>query len=236
MPDPFLSVVIPVGPEESEITRGLIDDLHFLPKHSEIIFVGCDEKSQAGLERSTTDRIKAYSVQWAYAEPGRAKQMNAGAKQAAGQYIWFLHIDSRFSPKLIDTLVGNLRCYPERLHYCLLAFMDDGPSSMEMNSLGANLRSLCLGVPFGDQGLLISKQLFAEVGGYPETAPYGEDHLFVWYARQHGIRLKCCRSRLLTSARKYKRKGWLPLTLLYQKLWIKQAWPEFLRLLKRRYF
>lgn len=236
MPEHLLSVVIPVGPEESEVPQGLIEDLHFLPENSEIIFVGCDENAQQSLKQVAHDRLQAYPIQWFSSAPGRALQMNKGAGYASGNFIWFLHLDSRFSPRLIDRLLANLTLYPDHLHYCLLAFIMDGPAAMGVNSFGANLRSLLLGVPFGDQGFLIKRELFYKVGGYPETAPYGEDHLFVWRVRQQGIKLKCCHQKLRTSARKYGRQGWLSLTLLYQKIWIKQAWPEFIRLIRKRYF
>ncbi|WP_415895530.1 hypothetical protein ACMXYQ_01280 [Neptuniibacter sp. PT34_22] len=234
MPKPFLSVIIPVGPLEEEIPQGLLHDLQHLPDGAELIFVVC-KQAQLVLAQSCTDLSK-YSVKWLCTEPGRAIQMNLGAKEARGQYLWFLHLDSRFESGLVSSLLDNLKRYPERLHYCLLAFIADGPSAMPINALGANLRSRILGVPFGDQGFLISEPLFEQVGGYPEAAAYGEDHLFVWYARQQGIKLKCCSVPLSTSARKYEDKGWFKITCLYQRLWLKQAWPEFIRLVKQRYF
>ncbi len=236
MPDPFLSVVIPLGPDEAEVPQGLIDDLHFLPQDSEIIFVGCDPEKQAVIQAKTEQRIQAYPVSWVYSSPGRAVQMNTAATQARGKFIWFLHVDSRFQPELIDALVANMYSDPECMHYCLLEFAGDGPAPMAINGLGANIRSVLLSLPFGDQGLAVSRHTFVAIGGYPEHVPCGEDHILVWRARQQGIKLKCCYSYLRTSARRYQRKGWLALTLRYQKLWIKQAWPEFIRLWRKRYF
>ncbi|WP_415889970.1 hypothetical protein ACMXYV_01270 [Neptuniibacter sp. SY11_33] len=234
MPKPFLSVIIPVGPVEEEVPQGLLHDLQHLPKGSELIFVVC-KQAQFALAQSCAS-LSNYSVKWLCTEPGRAIQMNFGAQEAGGQYIWFLHLDSRFEGCLVSSLLDNLNREPERLHYCSLAFTADGPSAMPINALGANLRSRLLGVPFGDQGFLISKHLFEQVGGYPEAAAYGEDHLFVWYVRQQGIKLKCCSVPLSTSARKYEEKGWFKITFLYQRLWLKQAWPEFIKLVKQRYF
>lgn len=237
MPEPLLSVVIPVGPEEIEISPGLLEDLFFLPRQTELIFVLCEQSpllaQQAVLEQQVQGALSHYPQIWLSTRMGRAAQMNAGAAAARGEFLWFLHLDSRFQPQLIDQFVDNLTCWPQRLHYSLLRF-SDGPARMPLNGLGANLRSLLLGVPFGDQGLAVHKDCFAKIGGYPE-ADYGEDHLFVWYARQQGIKLKCCFNYLSTSARKYENKGWLQLTCLYQKRWLTQAWPEFLKLLRQRY-
>lgn len=229
----LLSVIIPVGPAETQIPQGLLYDLQWLPQATEIIFVGCHESQQSALQQSTRS-LTQYPQTWLYTTVGRAAQMNAGAQQAKGQFLWFLHVDSRFEPELSDQLISNLQQYPNRLHYCLLRFMQDGPEGIYLNGVGANIRSWLFGTPFGDQGLAISKTHFAMVGGYPEDAVYGEDHLFVWYARQQGMRLKCCWQPLVTSARKYQDKGWVKLTLAYQKVWIKQAWPEFLKWLKWR--
>jgi GT2 family glycosyltransferase len=93
---------------------------------------------------------------------------------------------------------------------------------MKINSWGANMRARFFGIPFGDQGFCIEKQLFETLGGYSETAPYGEDHLFVWRAHKAGVKLNRVPARLTTSARKYQQNGWLKTTLLHQYLWIKQ--------------
>ena len=240
MNTPFLSVIIPLGPSEkgclNSSAGSLLDDLQFLPKGSEIIFVGCESACPFPEEEGVVQQLGHYSVVWLYTEMGRAKQMNAGAELARGENLWFLHWDSRFQPDLVDTLIAQLERYPLALHYCLLAFMTDGPSSMIFNQWGANLRSLLLKVPFGDQGFFLQKKLFTRLDGYSEQATYGEDHLLVWQAHQESVPVKCCYKPLQTSARKYRKTGWLSLTCIYQFRWIRQAWPELLTLIKKRYF
>ncbi|NOZ42190.1 MAG: glycosyl transferase family 2, partial [Alphaproteobacteria bacterium] len=58
------------------------------------------------------------------------------------------------------------------------------------------------------------------------------DHLLVWHARQAGIPLHCTGVALITSARKYRQYGWGRLTINYQLLWLRQALPELLRLIR----
>jgi hypothetical protein len=230
VPEIRLSVIIPVGPDEKAIPEGLLKDLQALPDDSQVIFVGCYPETQTNLLTTLPAKYKCI-----FSTPGRAVQMNAGADEAAGHFLWFLHLDSRFEPELSGQLLQNLQSYPDRLHYNLLEFISDGKQPMGVNAVGANLRSKLFGVPFGDQGFAISKELFVQIGAYPETASYGEDHLFVWYARQQGVKLLCNSHKLQTSARKYEEKGWLKLTLKYQKLWLLQALPEFWKLIKLRY-
>ena len=101
---------------------------------------------------------------------------------------------------------------------------------MQLNEWGAWFRSQVLGIPFGDQGFCLHRKLYEQIGKFPESAEYGEDHLLVWHARQAGIKLRCTGSALTTSARKYKHHGWGALTLKFQFLWIKQALPELWKL------
>ena len=230
MPEIRLSVIIPVGPDETAVPEGILQDLNALSDASEVIFVGCNPETQTAFLARLPAKHKYF-----FSTPGRAVQMNTGADEASGHFLWFLHLDSRFEPELSGQLLQNLRRYPDRLHYNLLEFISDGKQPMGVNAVGANLRSKLFGVPFGDQGFAISKELFVQIGRYPESAPYGEDHLFVWYARQQGVKLLCNPYKLQTSARKYEQKGWLNLTLKYQKLWLLQALPEFWKLIKLRY-
>jgi hypothetical protein len=148
------------------------------------------------------------------AEGSRAKSLNVGAVKASDDFLWFLHADSRVSAENIFALEQALKKGPNVLHYFDLAY--DGGHLTNSNSLGANIRSRLLGLPYGDQGFCISKNLFNKIGGYPEDVPYGEDLLFIRLAKRAGIKLNRVPSKLLTSARKYKQYGWLKLTVLRQ--------------------
>lgn len=85
-------------------------------------------------------------------------------------------------------------------------------------------------MPFGDQGLVVPARCFAALGGFDETARYGEDHLLVWTARRHKLPLRRIGATLLTSARKYQRGGWAAVTARHLWLAAIQAWPEWRRL------
>ncbi|MEQ9072145.1 MAG: hypothetical protein RLO18_35800, partial [Gimesia chilikensis] len=78
------------------------------------------------------------------------------------------------------------------------------------------------------------KDAFHSLGGFDESAAYGEDHLLVWKARQVGLRLKCTGADIATSARKYRERGWLKVTLLHLWLTACQAIPQFFLLMKAR--
>jgi len=94
---------------------------------------------------------------------GRALQMNTGARRAKGSILIFLHADSNISNinflDLQDTLSENE-------FGCFRVKFKSKKKYFRFIELTSNLRKKIFGIPFGDQGLVISKKLFREVGGF----------------------------------------------------------------------
>jgi len=256
-----VSVIVPLGPEE-DLVGTLLDDVRKLPRTSELLLVystaGIAENAGSLQYSGPADALSGQMLSIKFkplmkvwdqvrklggmrlklitSRPGRAAALNAGAEYANGDFFWFLHADSRFGKATLKTLNAALTARPEALHFFRLSFMDDGRSAMiRLNQWGARIRSEFFKVPFGDQGFCISRENFHRIGGFPETVSYGEDHLFLWKARQLGIDPVCTGSELYTSARKYDQAGWGRLTLKYQYFWLKQALPEYVTLLFRNF-
>lgn len=223
-----ISVVIPVGPAETSL-EPMLGQLPYLKQAQQVIFVFCPQSEHLISQLPAYEQVKSLTV-----EAGRATQLNAGARLIESGFIWFLHLDSLITNTQWQTLNQSVKSKPDCLHYFDLRFQSDGNGPMWLNSQGANLRSRLLGLPFGDQGLCLSVHQFQKLGGYPVDALYGEDHLFVWRAHQQRVKLANTGSVLTTSARKYAVTGWGRLTLIYQFYWIKQALPQFWRLLKSK--
>ncbi|MDE1900979.1 MAG: glycosyltransferase [Alphaproteobacteria bacterium] len=221
-----LSVIIPLA-EGEQAWRDLLPDLAALPADSEVILALPQDASPLDLPAIHS----SLTIRQVREGSGRARQMNAAARTAQGAQLWFLHADSRLHPETIPALLRRLGEYPDWLLYADLVFSADAPFLMKLNEMGVWFRSHALGMPFGDQGLCIRKKTFYELGGYPEDVAYGEDHVFVWRARQRGIRLRPMGARLTTSARKYCERGWLKTTHLHLCLTLRQAWPEWRRLM-----
>lgn len=225
--NPLLSVVVPVGPTESELPR-LLADLLLLPAYCEILLVSCPQSvSLCQQLRLPLALRKPGRLRLIAAEQGRAKQLNAGAAAATGRFLWFVHADSQLTPWVIKQLLQGLVAKPAALHCFELRFAGDGRGWTGINAAGANLRTRWLKIPFGDQAFCLSKALLQQLGGYDEGAAYGEDHLLVWQAHRQTVPLCYHRSAITSSARKYRQHGWATLTLRYQWLWIKQALPQF---------
>lgn len=217
-----LSVIVPLAPAETEWPE-LVLQLAELPAGSEVILVAADDTPRPAPE--------SWPPQLGYrvcrSPAGRARQQNLGARVASGEWLWFLHADSRLRIETLPELQRFMARGDEALGWFTLAFRGDGPRWTLFNAHGANWRARWLGLPFGDQGLLLPRSRFAALRGFDELAPYGEDHLLVWAARQAGLPLRHVPAVLETSARKYARHGWLATTLRHWRLTAAQAWPAW---------
>ncbi len=220
-----VSVIIPVGPGELA-WRSLLADLAGLAIDSELFLVAAEDEPTDFSALVTTCGIRC-PVRWILTNTGRAQQMNLGARFSTLRHLWFLHADSRLCPAALLALERSAETEPNALHYFELTFQKDGPSLTRWNAWGARVRSRYLGLPFGDQGFCLPRELFSRLGAFDEHAPYGEDHLLVWSARQQGIPIRSVGAHIATSARKYEANGWLRVTAKHAWLTWRQAVPQW---------
>ncbi|NRA52891.1 MAG: glycosyltransferase [Gammaproteobacteria bacterium] len=228
-----ISLVIPLATDEDQ-WLSLCQNFDLLPAGTQIIIVTINSQDISEPFAALQQQFPQLSWLNPASLAGRARQLNAGAQRASNQFIWFLHADSLLNQHNISQLLKRLAepTSLESLFYFDLFFHDKAQRRLIINEWGAKLRSNWLGLPFGDQGLCLSTTAFERLGGYDEQAAFGEDHLLVWQAKHHDLKLVRCHSALATSARKYQLRGWRNLTLKYQILWPQQAWPQLVKLLK----
>lgn len=195
-----LSVIIPVGPDDNA-WRHLLKELVVFGKSIQIILAVCQVRP---LAFDLPD-----NVLWIQSDQGRAKQLNAGAKQATGDLLWFLHADTHFSTAINEAMLSYIQTGGQGMAYFRLKFAEDGPKTTRLNAWAANIRSRYLGLPFGDQGFLMNQSIFEQANGFNETVSVGEDLDFVVRLKALGIPLKELPAELITSARRYQQHGWL---------------------------
>jgi len=157
-------------------------------------------------------------ARWLCVPKGRALQLNAGGRQAVRGFIWFVHADTRLTPGVVAAVQRYLEADELSLGYFRLKFAEDGPGLTRLNGWAANMRSRCFGLPFGDQGFIVSKTVFEQLNGFDETLTLGEDLDFVVRLQAAGISLQELPAELITSARRYRQQGWLSTTLRH--LWL----------------
>lgn len=138
--------------------------------------------------------------------PGRAKQLRAGAAASRANWILFLHADTALMPNWVGEAQRFMNQPQARTRAAAfrLAFDDDSEAARRV-VFWARMRARVMKLPYGDQGLLISRLLYDAVGGYPDL-PLMED---VELARRIGPkRLTILDTDAVTSADKYRRDGW----------------------------
>ncbi len=216
-----LAVVIPVGPDDDS-WHALLADLGALPPDAEICLVACAAASIPSRDAQLPNAAHT-SVQWQLAAQGRARQQNTGAGATLNPWLWFVHADSRLGPTTLAALAGFIQNDGvNRIGFFDLAF-HDGPALMRLNACGAWLRSRLFGIPFGDQGLVMSRATFDRLGGFDEGCASAEDHAMIWQAKRLGIALRAVGAPLHTSARKYAEHGWLSTTARHLLMTWQQA-------------
>lgn len=143
------------------------------------------------------------------APPGRASQYRMAAEEAivlGADFLWFLHADTIPGDHWASVL-GDFMARDDGgrvAGYGRLRFDDPAWQARLIAGL-AHIRSRLGGLPYGDQGLLIARQFFIALGGYPNTG-FMEDVLMV---RKIGRRrLRCLPLTATTSASRYRRDGW----------------------------
>lgn len=136
--------------------------------------------------------------------PGRAKQLISGATVARGDWFLFLHADTSLSPDWVERVNEHLEQRPDQAACFTLVFRSDARAARWL-AARANRRTRWLGLPYGDQGLLISRSHYQTIGGYPDIALMEDVALVRAIGKQ---RLSILSAEARTSPAKYERDGW----------------------------
>lgn len=138
-------------------------------------------------------------------EPGRGRQLIAGAGAARGDYFLFLHGDTVLEPEWIAEAASFMTDPNCRTKAGVFRFdFDDKRPAARLITFWVGMRCAFLRLPYGDQGLLISRALYERLGGY-RPLPLMEDVDLV--RRIGGGNLRFFHARAITSAEKYRRDG-----------------------------
>ena len=135
---------------------------------------------------------------------GRGRQLRAGADAARGEWLLFLHADTALSRDWAERTAVHMGTRPGMAAAFTLKYRSDAGAARWLEAR-ANRRARWFGLPYGDQGLLITRALYNEIGGYADI-PLMED---VGIVRAIGkARLVILAAEARTSAAKYERDGW----------------------------
>ncbi len=196
---PLVSIVIPVLGDWAALATTLASlDVN---TGVEVIVVSGGRKDVA----ATALEAGAPYVQWLSSSPGRGRQMNAGALQARGRWLVFLHADTR----LPDGWLADVARANDDASVVGGSFrfaLDSTSRWARVVEAGVAARVAWLNLPYGDQALFVRRDVFRALGGYREMALM-EDVDLVRRLRRMG-RLHHVARPAVTSARRWERDGW----------------------------
>ncbi|MDX1464450.1 MAG: TIGR04283 family arsenosugar biosynthesis glycosyltransferase [Halomonas sp.] len=205
---PRLSIIVPSLDEAALIETQLTRLAPLREGGAEVLVV------DGGSRDDTPSRAAALATRVIQSEPGRARQMNAGAREARGRWLLFLHADTFLPPGAEGAIAAALSQgrdwgrFDVRLsgHHPLLPVI----------AFAMNRRSRWTGIATGDQGLFMTRDAFAAAGGFPDQ-PLMED---IEMSRRLKRRSKpaCLRERVTTSGRRWEQGGAFRTMLLMWRL------------------
>lgn len=155
---------------------------------------GSDDKTLAIADEAGCEIVRGSA--------SRGGQLRRGAEAARGDWLLFLHADTLLEAGWAAKVSSHLKT--GRTGYFRLRF-DDASIAARWVAGWANFRSWLFGLPYGDQGLLVSRSVYQAAGGYPDI-PLMED---VALARsiKGGLRVIPCVA--VTSWTRYEKAGWV---------------------------
>ena len=189
--------MIPALDEASALPDLLADLSKLAPEHQVVVVDGGSADDTVAVARTGGALVLR-------APTGRARQMNAGAAFLRTRWLLFLHADTRLHATALEAVRLHVaRDEPIAAHFGLaLAHPHFWYRLLEA---GQRVRERLFGLVYGDQGLLLPRELFFQAGPFPDE-PVMEDVILALRLREAG-RLTRLPAVATTSARRYEEEG-----------------------------
>lgn len=188
----MLSVVIPALNEERSVAHAVAS----VRGLAEVIVV------DGGSEDATAEAARRAGARVVASPRGRGLQLDRGAREATGDWLVFLHADTR----LEDGWAQALFSLPADVVGGAFRLAVDSPRrAYRLIEAGVALRCRLFRLPFGDQGIFVRRAIYGIIGGFPPL-PLMEDLAFSQRLGRAG-RMAFPAVRAFTSARRWEEGG-----------------------------
>lgn len=194
-----ISIIIPIYNELETIDKLLLHIEKNASKSIPIEIIVVDGGSTDNSQKKVAEHKNIILIA---AEKGRAKQLNAGAKIATGEVLYFLHCDS-FPPKDFDRFIMD-QVQKGNKAGCFRMKFDYHHPVLAVSQWFTRINHLsCRG---GDQSLFVTKVLFDDINGFNEEFIIYEDNEIIsrLYNKKQFVVIP---ENLITSARRYRENG-----------------------------
>ena len=164
----MLSIVIPTLNAAGQLPDCLGVLQKELPAKAEIVI------ADGGSADGTAERARDLGCRVIVAARGRGRQLRAGADAARGEWLLFVHADTWLAPGWAAA-VDDFMCHPAPAGAAVFRLQFRHPAVIfRLIEAGARLRHRLFGLAWGDQGLLIRRDIYEAAGGFPPI-PIMED-------------------------------------------------------------
>ena len=192
---PKISIIIPTINEANNLPL-LLSDLSIIKKEGEIIIVDC------GSEDKTIDLANIYGAKvFKSKEKNRGLQLDMGANNSSGEWLIFLHADTRLTHDWFRKINLVLNRNKNYIYYFKFK-INHKKIIYRVLEILVNFRSQHFKQPYGDQGLIIHRTTYFKNNGYKKI-PLMEDVDFI--SRLSKKDLKQLNLSIFTSSRKWER-------------------------------
>ncbi|WP_108445735.1 TIGR04283 family arsenosugar biosynthesis glycosyltransferase [Halomonas denitrificans] len=205
---PRLSIILPTLNEAAIIEATLTHLQAAKAGGAEVLVV------DGGSHDDTRSRATGLATRVIESAPGRARQMNAGARAARGRWLLFLHADTRLPPGAEHAIAAALAEGRDWGRFDVR--LAGRHPLLPVIAFAMNRRSRWTGIATGDQALFMTREAFAAAGGFPEQ-PLMED-IEMSRRLKRISRPACLRTMVTTSGRRWEQGGVFRTMLLMWRL------------------
>lgn len=202
------SIVIPCYHDEEKL-QSLLIQLHSLANKSDQIIV-IDGANSIHCHKICTQ----FNAHWIASSPCRGQQLLTGAALAQGDILWFLHSDTRLSTNVFHAMQKAIEQGAAGGYF---RFRFDTHRVWPAVILEPAIAWRCrIGVPYGDQGIFVTREIYHQVGGHAPW-PLFEEVPLVRGIRQ-SAKFSALREPIFVNPRRWQKEGWWRRTWRNRKL------------------
>jgi rSAM/selenodomain-associated transferase 2 len=200
-----VSIVVPTL-NEAALIEPFLRQLHERAPEAEIVV------ADGGSNDGTAELATALCHRVVHSKRGRAAQLNAGARAAHGEILWFVHADAEVPLESLNEIARIMR-NPEVCGGFFRIRLPALPAVYRLTDCFAHYAGLLLRMRCGDHGMFCRRTAFVDAGGFPDV-PLMEDVEFFRRLRRCG-RVVYSNERIGASPRRYETVGPTRLTFAY---------------------